>query len=181
MLPTLEQVSKTKVYWLCSESESEDELNDSFESDHEFDRDHENCSSSSNEEEDNLNASRGRKKIRLLTDSEDDSEESNERQTIETAIDGTVWKKIEASPLLADHIFIPTALASICIQTQMCQKIPFGRNRCLNGETGYDSKCKMERDLKLWSLTILRDDCGLFFRAFNLISQGKMEEQSIDT
>ncbi|GBM50554.1 hypothetical protein AVEN_1940-1 [Araneus ventricosus] len=35
--------------------------------------------------------------MRLLTDSEDDSEESNERQNIEIAIDGTVWKKIETS------------------------------------------------------------------------------------
>lgn len=80
-----------------SQSESEDELNDSFESDHEFDSDYENYSSSTNEEEDNLNASRGRKKMRLLTDFEDDSEESNERQNIEIAIDGTVWKKIETS------------------------------------------------------------------------------------
>ncbi|GBN60767.1 hypothetical protein AVEN_99888-1 [Araneus ventricosus] len=37
----------------------------------------------------NLNASRGRKRMRLLTDSEDDSEESNERQNIEIAIDGS--------------------------------------------------------------------------------------------
>jgi len=34
--------------------------------------------------------------MRLLTDSEDDSE-SNERQNIEIAIDETVWKKIETS------------------------------------------------------------------------------------
>ncbi|XP_072760337.1 uncharacterized protein [Anoplolepis gracilipes] len=81
----------------CLQSESEDELNDSFESDHELDSDYENYSSSTNEEEDNLNASRGRKRMRLLTDSEDDSEESNERQNIEIAIDGTVWKKIETS------------------------------------------------------------------------------------
>ncbi|GBM04038.1 hypothetical protein AVEN_248570-1, partial [Araneus ventricosus] len=78
-----------------SQSESEDELNNSFESDHEFDSDYENCSSSTNEEEDNLNTSRGRK--RLLTDSQDDREESNKRQNIEIAVDGTVWKKIEAN------------------------------------------------------------------------------------
>ncbi|GBN63226.1 hypothetical protein AVEN_228025-1 [Araneus ventricosus] len=83
-----------------SESESEDELNDSFERDHEFDSDYENYSSSTNEEEDNLNASRGRKRMRLWTDSEDDSEESNERKNIEIAIDGTVWKKIETSSSL---------------------------------------------------------------------------------
>ncbi|GBN29485.1 hypothetical protein AVEN_261035-1, partial [Araneus ventricosus] len=35
--------------------------------------------------------------MRLFTDSEDDSEESNELQNIEIAIDGTVWKKIETS------------------------------------------------------------------------------------
>lgn len=35
--------------------------------------------------------------MRLLTDSEDDIEESNERQNIEIAVDGTVWKKIERS------------------------------------------------------------------------------------
>ncbi|GBN05853.1 hypothetical protein AVEN_121112-1 [Araneus ventricosus] len=52
------------------QSESEDELNDSFESDHEFDSDYENDSSSTEEEEDNLNASRVRKRMRLLTDSE---------------------------------------------------------------------------------------------------------------
>ncbi|GBN30515.1 hypothetical protein AVEN_118088-1 [Araneus ventricosus] len=78
-----------------SQSEGEDELNDSFESDHELYSDYENCSSSTNEEEDNLSASRGRKRMRLPTDSEDDSEESNERQNIEAAIDGTVWKEIE--------------------------------------------------------------------------------------
>lgn len=35
--------------------------------------------------------------MRLLTDSENDIEESNERQNIEIAVDGTVWKKIERS------------------------------------------------------------------------------------
>ncbi|GBM01973.1 hypothetical protein AVEN_269574-1 [Araneus ventricosus] len=80
-----------------SQSESKDELNDSFANDHEFDIDYENYSSSTNEEEDNLNASRGRKRMRLLTDSEGDSEESTVRQNIEIAIDGTAWKKIETS------------------------------------------------------------------------------------
>ncbi|GBN78446.1 hypothetical protein AVEN_119235-1, partial [Araneus ventricosus] len=93
-----------------SQSESEDELTDSFESDHEFDSDYENYSSRTNEEENNLNASRGQKRMRLLTNSEDDSEESNERQIIEIAIDGTVWKKIETSsspgrPLLQPDSF----------------------------------------------------------------------------
>ncbi|GBM60626.1 hypothetical protein AVEN_271416-1 [Araneus ventricosus] len=80
-----------------SQSEGEDELNYSFESEHEFDSDYENYSSSTNEEEDNLSASRGRKRMGLPTDSEDDSEESDGRQNIEVAIDGTVWKKIETS------------------------------------------------------------------------------------
>ncbi|GBO21948.1 hypothetical protein AVEN_216942-1 [Araneus ventricosus] len=35
--------------------------------------------------------------MRLLTDSEDDSEESNERQNIEIAVDGTIWKKMKTS------------------------------------------------------------------------------------
>ncbi|GBN57823.1 hypothetical protein AVEN_207312-1 [Araneus ventricosus] len=52
-----------------SQSESEEELNDSFESDHEFGTDYENYSSSTDEEEDDLNASRGRKRMRLLKDS----------------------------------------------------------------------------------------------------------------
>ncbi|GBM86386.1 hypothetical protein AVEN_271678-1 [Araneus ventricosus] len=64
---------------------------------HEFDSDYENYSSSSDEKEDNLNASRGRKRMCLFTVSDDDSEESNERQNIEIAVDGTVWKKIETS------------------------------------------------------------------------------------
>ncbi|GBM11108.1 hypothetical protein AVEN_242991-1 [Araneus ventricosus] len=80
-----------------SQSESEGELNDSFESDHEFDSDYENYSSSTNEEEDHLNSTRGRMGMRLLADSEDDSEESTERQNIEIAFGGTVWKKIETS------------------------------------------------------------------------------------
>ncbi|GBN17917.1 hypothetical protein AVEN_222392-1 [Araneus ventricosus] len=76
-----------------SESESEDE----FERDNKFDSDYENYSTSANEEEDNLDASRGRKRMRLWTDSEDDSEGSNERKNIKIAIDGTVRKKIETS------------------------------------------------------------------------------------
>uniref|UniRef100_A0A1B0AF61 Uncharacterized protein n=1 Tax=Glossina pallidipes TaxID=7398 RepID=A0A1B0AF61_GLOPL len=68
-----------------SQSESEDELNDSFESDHEFGRDSENGLSSTNDKEHNLNASRGRKRMTLLTESEDDSQESYERQYIEIA------------------------------------------------------------------------------------------------
>lgn len=43
------------------------------------------------EEKDDLNASRRQKVLRLLTYSEDDIEESNERQNIAIAIDGTVW------------------------------------------------------------------------------------------
>ncbi|GBM52980.1 hypothetical protein AVEN_111328-1 [Araneus ventricosus] len=78
-----------------SQSESEDKLTDSFEIDHEFNSDYENYSSSTDEEEDNLTASRGLKRMRLLTDSEDDSEESNERQNIEIAMEKTVWKRIE--------------------------------------------------------------------------------------
>ncbi|GBM49720.1 hypothetical protein AVEN_206218-1 [Araneus ventricosus] len=111
-----------------SQSESEDELNESIESDHEFDSDYENYSSSTNEEEDNLNASTGRKRMRLLTDSEDDSEESNERKILKLLLMEQFGKTSKQVPVLADHIFIPTPLAIICNQTKWCQKTPFGRN-----------------------------------------------------
>lgn len=70
-------------------------MNASLESDNEFDSDSENYLSSTNDKEHNLNANRGRKPMRLLTESEDDSQESNERQYIEIAVDGTIWKKME--------------------------------------------------------------------------------------
>lgn len=53
-----------------SQSEGEDMLNNSFENDHKFDNDIESYSSNSNEEIDNLNVSRGKKLMRLLTDPE---------------------------------------------------------------------------------------------------------------
>ncbi|GBM93289.1 hypothetical protein AVEN_148511-1 [Araneus ventricosus] len=89
-----------------SQSESENELNDSFESDQEFDSDYENYSSSINEEEDNLNASRGRKRMRLLTDSGDDSEESNDRKILKLLLMEQFGKRSKQIPLLTDHLFI---------------------------------------------------------------------------
>lgn len=58
-----------------SQSGSQGQLNDYFENHLEFESYYENYSSSTNEKEDNLNASRGQKRMRLLTDSENDSEE----------------------------------------------------------------------------------------------------------
>lgn len=47
-------------------------------------------SSSVNEEEDILNANRKQKRMRLLKDSEDNSQESSEQHNIKIAIDGTI-------------------------------------------------------------------------------------------
>lgn len=64
--------------------ESGDELNKSFESDQEFDSNYENYPLSTNKGEDHFNVSKGRKRMRLLTHSEDHGEETNERQNIES-------------------------------------------------------------------------------------------------
>lgn len=73
-----------------SQNESGDEFNDSFKSNYDFDNYYENLSSSTNGQRDNSNASTGWKRMRLLTDSEGNSEEINYWQNIEIAIDGPV-------------------------------------------------------------------------------------------
>ncbi|KAI4477457.1 hypothetical protein M0802_014717 [Mischocyttarus mexicanus] len=94
LLQKINNISKEHFETDSSQSESEDQLNDSFGND-EFDSDYEDDSSTTDEEENNLNASRRRKRMRLLTDSENDTEESSERQNTETAVDETVWEKIK--------------------------------------------------------------------------------------
>uniref|UniRef100_A0A1A9VCF4 Uncharacterized protein n=1 Tax=Glossina austeni TaxID=7395 RepID=A0A1A9VCF4_GLOAU len=71
-------------------------LEEYFESDHEINSDYENYSSNSKEEEeDNLNANGKRKRVSLLTNSDDNNEGNYEKENIEAVSDGTVGRKIE--------------------------------------------------------------------------------------